>query len=197
MAAEKGNVDAQYRMGLIYEYGLLGHEQSDEEAFQFYKKSSKKNSGSMYRMARFYEKGAGSTKVDIKKAWDSYLISANKECGQAAYRVGNILEFGELGVTKDPFRSRCFYEVALRKGVVSAGFRLATLMELEFYKIKSSDHYRYNDLFREITKLYMEYIESGERLFAEECCVGLNKIIDNEIGRLTNLKKNIFMANNE
>ncbi len=87
-AAEKGDADSQFNIGLMYEQGI-GVSKNEVEAAAWYRKSAEQgNSNAQYNLAVLYENGRG-TKVDFAQALQWYRKAAAQ---------GDELAVGNLGM---------------------------------------------------------------------------------------------------
>lgn len=87
--AEKGDAEAQYKLGLHYADGR-GVTKDDKEAFKWFKKSAKKgNANGQFELGYLYETGRGVEK-DQKEATYWYKKAAEQGNTHAAFRLENV-----------------------------------------------------------------------------------------------------------
>ncbi|MDH4283979.1 MAG: sel1 repeat family protein [Gallionellaceae bacterium] len=87
--AEKGDAEAQYKLGLHYADGR-GVTQDHKEAFKWFKKSAKKgNANGQFELGYLYETGKGVEK-DQKEATYWYKKAAEQGNTHAAWRLDNV-----------------------------------------------------------------------------------------------------------
>lgn len=167
-SSDKGNPDAQWELGLLYEYG--NHVDKDEaKAFELYSRSADSgNPMGLYLVAHCYQHGIAvtedhaksdelyakslseltelapqediyvlnfigsayfwgdGTKVDRKKAFEYYLISAGKGNPETQCKVASCYERGQ-GTTRDKEEALKWYKAAAGQGYQEAIDALARL----------------------------------------------------------------------
>ena len=97
-AAEQGDADAQYYLGLCY-YRGEGIKQNYEDAVKWYRKAADQgNANAQYRLGYCYEHGEG-VPLDYEEAVKWYRKAAEQGYGDAQYKLGfcyeNTLEYDE------------------------------------------------------------------------------------------------------
>jgi uncharacterized protein len=98
-AAEKGDANSQFNVGLMYEQGI-GVGKDEKEAVAWYRKAAEQgNSNAQYNLAVLYENGRG-TKIDFAKALQWYRKAAIQGDELAVGNLGMLYVRGQ-GVTKD------------------------------------------------------------------------------------------------
>jgi len=126
--AGKGNVEAQFRIGLIYD---LGQEMPQDyiQAKQWYEKAA---SGGLadanYLLGGMYELGHG-VPLDYKKAVEYYEKAASKGQADAQLDLANIFFYGTEGIPKNYSRAAKWYEAAAQQGIVEAQKKIALMYE--------------------------------------------------------------------
>lgn len=133
--AEKGQVEAQYRLGTLYENGQ-GVEKSVEEAKKWYRKAAAQNHARARRRLEAIEgktSSPGSESVALK--W--YQDLADQGEPDAQYNLGFMYETG-FSVPKDDGKAAQWYERAAEKKNVPAQLRLG-LMYLAGSGVKQSE----------------------------------------------------------
>jgi TPR repeat protein len=125
--AQQGNLEAQQRLGSIYEFGL-GLPKDLKKADYWYRKavadsgSQVLNPSSMSSLGYLYSNGKGVQK-DYRQAEAWYQKAANQGDPYAQARLGNMYENG-LGVAKDYRQAEAWYRKAADQGNVIAKNRL-------------------------------------------------------------------------
>ncbi|HBV41378.1 MAG TPA: hypothetical protein DEB43_01870 [Desulfovibrio sp.] len=124
-AAELGNIDAKYHLGLLYYKGRFG--QGDEALkyaiYAFREAAAKDHAPSMYELATMYETGTGFSK-DMGQAVQLYRKSAHLGYAPAQLQVGLLYENGIL-VPKNETIAAAWYTKAAEQGFPTAQYLLA------------------------------------------------------------------------
>lgn len=116
--AERGDVDSQYRLGLIY-YNGDGVSQSNQKAFEWVMKSANKgNAKAQYVIGRMYHHGHGVNK-DIDEAIIWYTKSAKQGAAPVQYMLGLIYYHGNY-VGKDDTTAKYWFKKAADQGMNEA-----------------------------------------------------------------------------
>lgn len=98
-AADKGDANSQFNVGLMYEQGI-GVGKDEKEAVAWYRKAAEQgNSNAQYNLAVLYENGRG-TKVDFAKALQWYRKAAIQGDELAVGNLGMLYVRGQ-GVSED------------------------------------------------------------------------------------------------
>lgn len=126
-AADSGEMDGKYHLGLLYYKQKFGQgEEALKQAFYTFKEAvSKGHAPSMYELATMYEKGAGFPK-DMGQAVNLYRKSAHAGYAPAQTQVGLLYENGIL-VPKNETLAAAWYTKAAEQGFPSAQYLLAGL----------------------------------------------------------------------
>ncbi len=125
--ANKGNLRAQYGVGLCYEDGL-GVVQDYQKALDWYTRSAElDNSKAQYRLGVLYEFGRGTTQ-DYQTAVEWYTKSAEQEHSKAQYRLGICYKYGR-GVTQDYQKAIEWFTKSAEQGESNAQFALGQCCE--------------------------------------------------------------------
>lgn len=110
-AAEQGDSDAQYNLGLMYKSGK-GVRQDEKVAFKWYKKAAEQGVASaQYILGLMYHKGAG-VRQDERVAVKWYKKAAEQKHATAQYNLGVTYHNGERvrqdkSVAKEWFGKAC------------------------------------------------------------------------------------------
>ena len=124
-AAEAGNPQAQYVLGLTLEQGLKGEANKVEAAEWYAKAAAKGHTLAQMRLARMLYTGDGVAR-DVMGAARLYSEAASSGNAQAQYNYASLLESGS-GVEKNLVLAATLYESAARQGVAPAQVGLAML----------------------------------------------------------------------
>ena len=125
--AEKGDADAQFRLGVRYAEGN-GVQKDYYEAAKWYRKAAEQgNSDAQVNLGYCYEMGYGVEK-DYQKAFQLYTASAKQGEVVAQTNLGNCYAYGR-GVQQDYLTAVEWYEIAARKNHPKAFYLLGTMAE--------------------------------------------------------------------
>jgi tetratricopeptide (TPR) repeat protein len=110
IASEGGIVDAQFRLGNMYENGL-GVVKNYAKAMEYYQLAAdQKNVDAQFRLGNMYENGLGVVK-NYAKAMEYYRLAADQKNVDAQFKLGNMYDFGR-GVARDDVEAMRYYELA-------------------------------------------------------------------------------------
>ena len=125
--AKRGDAEAQFKVGRMYEKGL-GVKQDYNKAREYYEKAAAQNVGLAFvNLGYTYEKGLG-VKQDYNKACEYYEKAAAQNVGLAFVNLGYTYEKG-LGVKQDYNKAREYYEKAAAQNVGMAFNNLGYMYE--------------------------------------------------------------------
>lgn len=125
-AAEQGLADAQYNLGLMYNFGWGVTQKNSTKAAEWYLKAAEQgNALSQYILGRMYYTGQGITKNPTKAA-EWYLKAAKQGHIDAQLCLGELYEYG-IGVTQNLVKATEWYQKAAEQGSKQAKTRLDTL----------------------------------------------------------------------
>ena len=144
IAAEQGDVNAQYILGDAYK-----ERQDEEEAFKWYKISAEQgNTKAQYNLGWFYANGIG-VEQDEEEAIKWYKISAGQGNANAQYRLGYSYHWGE-GDKQNDEQADQWYKKAAEQGHANAQYNL-------------------NEMYVDLDKMYDEgtVVEQGESRASE------------------------------
>ena len=117
-AADLGNAEAQYSLGLCY-YKGKGVEKDFKQAVLWYRKSADQgNAEAQNHLGYCYENGYGVTK-DLEQAVSWYRKAANQDLVDAQFNLGVCYHNGE-GVTKDQKQAVEWLRKAAEQGLAEA-----------------------------------------------------------------------------
>lgn len=122
MAAEKGNMEAQYKLGVMYEGGF-GVTQDFATAYTWYQQAAQQGHGAAANnIGTMYEKGKG-VNTDPVEAIKWYRNAAAKGVAAANYNLGDAYLYG-TGVAKDRIKAIEYYRIAQSQGLEVATKKL-------------------------------------------------------------------------
>lgn len=124
--ADKGNVDAQRVLGMIYEKGNEKIDFNIEKSKGWYEKAAaQKDAYSQYLLGFIYE-----TKLDVsdrfEKAKEYYKQAAAQNHPKALTRLAHMHRDGLHGFSKDSLQAKKLYEQAAEQGDEEAQYSLGT-----------------------------------------------------------------------
>ncbi len=123
--AERGDAVAQLNVGLMYLKGQ-GVEQSDEKAFEWFKKSANgRNEQAQFNVGLMYHKGQG-VEQSYEKAFEWYKKSADNGNAQAQLNVGVMYRKGE-GVEQSDEKAFEWFKKSADNGNADAQFNVGVM----------------------------------------------------------------------
>ncbi len=127
-AAEQGNADAQYKLGLSYERGDRVEQNYVKAAHWYILASNRDNANAQFNLAQMYEKGLGVTK-NITEAVNLYRAAAKQGHSNAQTHYGICLRNG-MGIEKNESKAVKWFVKASEKGNAAAIYNLGVCFEL-------------------------------------------------------------------
>ena len=122
-AAEANNIEAQFQLGQLYEFGK-GVEQSFENAFMWYQKAAESGlATAQYNLGLLYEKGRG-TEQDYKEAAKWYQLASEQGDPWAMTNLAYLYSHGR-GVEHSDTIANNLYQEAAETGHFQAQYNLA------------------------------------------------------------------------
>ena len=126
--AEKGNVKAQFNLGLMYDSGM-GVSQDYKKALNWYRKAADQgHTKSQYNLGALYDNGI-SVSQDYKEAVDWYLKAAKQGHAKSQNNLANMLYDGR-GVMQSYEVAYAWYVLAAANGNANAKHNLEALESL-------------------------------------------------------------------
>ena len=123
--AEKGQLLAQYVVGLMYANGQ-GVPRDYAQAMKWHRKAADQGEAkAQFSVGLMYFKGLG-TKRDYAEAFKWYRRAADQGDPTAQYNLGAMYAKGEAG-TRDPVAAQMYYSLAAARGLKAAAAAKATL----------------------------------------------------------------------
>ena len=127
-AAEQGDANAQYSLGIFYEYGGYGVEMDEVEAIKWFRKSAKQNNAqAQFELGWCYATGSGVAK-DEAEAIKWLRKSAKQNNVDAQFELGRCFATG-YGVAKDNVEAKKWYRKAAEQGLPAAKAALEKLKQ--------------------------------------------------------------------
>jgi len=126
-AAESGDAEAQYRLGMLYGNGegvALDHVQAER---WFSLAARQGHEDALLNLAWLYANGAG-VETDEARARELYLMAAEHGSGKAQYIVATMYRYAQYGAERDTAKALYYYQLAAEKGIAAAQFALAKLL---------------------------------------------------------------------
>ncbi|MCF6765774.1 sel1 repeat family protein [Thiotrichales bacterium 19S3-7] len=134
--AKKGDTNAQYNLGYLYEHGL-GVKGNYQKAIYWYRTSIKGgNNTALFNLARMYEHGLG-VREDHQKAFQLYLKSAKLGYANSQLLLGSMYFLGK-GINKNYEKAYFWYEKAAHQNNILAQRNLG-LLYLDGIGVKKDD----------------------------------------------------------
>lgn len=166
-AALQGHSDAQYKLGLCYEYGDGIHADLEKAFYWFYQAAKKNHFYAYYKVGNFYERGKV-VEVNPTEAIKYYEgISREKANITARYRLGRYYEHGN-GVQKNIRKAMDWYAQSAHSGYFKACeafircYESYNVNNIEDNKNDEGDLYGDFDWFyKNITFILGRYYEEG------------------------------------
>lgn len=127
-AAEGGDADAQFRLGMKYDFGK-GVEQSDSKAAEWYHKAAEQgHSSAQFCLGLMYQSGQGVEQSDSMTA-EWYLKAAEQGLAAAQCNLGLMYEEGR-GVAQSDSKAVEWYRKSAAQGNPNAQCNLALMYDL-------------------------------------------------------------------
>lgn len=127
-AADKGNMLAQYSMGICYTYGYGGLKKDRQEAFEYFKKAADKGDAkAMTCVASAYKSGIG-TEMNRYSAFNNFLKAANLGEQDAMFEVALAYQNG-YGTDIDYAEAFKWYKKLAELGNTSAQNNLGAMYQ--------------------------------------------------------------------
>jgi len=124
-SAEKGDAQAQFNLGVMYDRGQ-GVAQNYVEAIKWYSKAADQNEvGAQFMLGRMHHEGRGIIQ-DYNKAAKWYQMAAEYGNDKAQYYLGTMHHIGE-GVSIDLKEAEKWYRLAANQGHNTAQYALSVL----------------------------------------------------------------------
>ena len=134
--AEKGHPVAMYKLGVIYEQGLIfelslgGTGANHEEAFKYYRMAAYKElPDAIFKTGEFYENGRGGVRKNEKEALKWYQLGAGKRHRPCQVKVALFYEDGRGGVKKDVDTALKLFLMNAARGDAASRFHAARIYE--------------------------------------------------------------------
>lgn len=124
-AAEKGDAEAQFNLGLMYDFGE-GVTKNESQAVKWYRKAAEQgNAYAQYNLGVSYTDGTGVAKDDCEAVkW--FRKAAEQGVVKAQYNLGWMYENG-CGVTQDESEAAKWYLKSAEQGYADAQYNLGNM----------------------------------------------------------------------
>ena len=127
-SAEKGNAEAQFRLGVIYGNGDEGIGIDQQKAMSWFKQAARQgHENALITMAWMYANGSG-VETDEPRARELYLLAADHGSAKAQYVVATMYRFAQYGAPKDLSKALHYYTESANRGFATAQFALGKLL---------------------------------------------------------------------
>ena len=126
-AAEQGNADAQYKLGLSYEYGDRVEQNYVKAAHWYILSSNRGNANAKFNLANMYENGLGVSR-NLREAADLYQSAAQQGHSNAQLSYALCLKNGR-GTEEDKYQAVKWFVKASEKGNAGAIYNLGLCFE--------------------------------------------------------------------
>ena len=124
-AADQGHVNAQFSLGVMYDFGL-GVAEDNAEAFKWYRKAADQGQvKAQFNLGMMYHFGEGVAE-DKAEAFKWYRKAADQGDADAQLSLGALYDFGE-GVAEDKAEAFKWYRKAADQGHADAQFNLGVM----------------------------------------------------------------------
>lgn len=125
--ADKGNADAQFKLGTLYG-NADGVPLDRDKAMNYFMAAAKQgHESAVITIAWMYATGSGVDQND-QKARELYLMAANHGSAKAQYVVATMYRFAQHGLDRDMAKALEFYMKAADQGLSSAQLALGKLL---------------------------------------------------------------------
>jgi len=124
--AERGDVQAQYALGMAYSKGEGVRQDYRKAVVLFSKAADKGHADARYELARHIFSGLG-TEEDKVKAKLLFLSAADDGSADAQYHVGTMFARGRSGLKKNYYKAAQWYDKAAAQGHAEAKAQLEKL----------------------------------------------------------------------
>jgi TPR repeat protein len=194
-AAEKGNLSAQFNLGINHLGGRYGAEKSPDEAIFWFRKAAEKGHvRSQYWLGHCYLNGNGVTS-DSSQAFKWFFKSAESGDMFAQLKVGICYANG-TGVNKDEVEAVKWYRLSARQGVSSAqanlGYCYFKGQGVEKDEIEAYAYWNLagatNSYARENLSVVEKTMTPEARLLAQQRTKKLKKEIEGKLETIEDLK---------
>ncbi|KAJ2390035.1 hypothetical protein H4S02_002067 [Coemansia sp. RSA 2611] len=124
-AARLGNIEAQYLLGYLFEFGEHGYPVDPTSSTHYYQLAAEQdNAKAQMALSGWYLSGGDGVPIDDRLAFDWGHRAAQQGLTRAMYAMGYYYEMG-IGCDKDIGRARDWYERAAAAGSEEAKERLS------------------------------------------------------------------------
>ena len=143
--SDNGNPAAMYKMGIIFDQGLVFLSANKDKAFRYYKMAA--DSGfpeAIFKVGEFYETGQGGCKINAQTALEWYRQGAELNSLPCLIKVGEFYEKGRGGVKQNLDIALSFYLQAAENGSAEAQYLLGQVYDKKSHiEITQDKQYEY------------------------------------------------------
>ncbi len=125
VAAERGDIDAQLKLGLMHGNGEGVPADQAQAARWFHKATEKLDPGAQFNVAVMYFEGKGLPR-DYGQAAYWFRKAAERGDAEAQFNLG-LMHDGGLGLAADPVEAARWYRLAAEQGLKAAQINLAVM----------------------------------------------------------------------
>ncbi len=104
--ARNGNVDAQYRVGRIYEKGYIGRRDNAKMVYWYRLAAAGNHGKAQYKLAVGYARGLAGLRRDEKRGAQYLIRSANNGYRRAMKVLARAYKAGKYGLPRDKGKAR-------------------------------------------------------------------------------------------
>lgn len=124
--AERGDVEAMYRLGALYERGIRARPDVDRAVRWYREAAARDHPGAQFRLGTIYQSGKAG-RVDLYEASLWYRAAAQQGMARAKHNLAALLVRGAGPVEADPQQAAALFREALAGGVEAAAMSLGLL----------------------------------------------------------------------
>lgn len=129
---QEGSAQAQYNLGVMYDYGE-GVEQNDEEAARWFRLAAEQGyANAQYNLGVSYSIGQG-VPENFAEAVDWFRLAAEQGLASAQYALGTMYDVGG-GVPQDYDEAIRWYRLAAEEGIALAQLHLGRMYAGETHR---------------------------------------------------------------
>jgi hypothetical protein len=152
--ADRGDANAQARLGYLYETGASGLAKDDREAARLYRLAADQgHAGARNNLGAFYKDGRGGLAKDDREALRLFRLSSDQGNAFGQLNLGVFYRDGRGGLAKDDQQAARLFKLAADQGNPNARVSLGVLYETGRGGLAKND--------REAARLYKLAVDQG------------------------------------
>ncbi len=129
-AASEGDANAQWKLGMLYLFGIEACPKSEEKAAYWLTLSACQGvAQAQFELGTMHLLGIGGLEQSNNEAGKWFSLSANQEFPAALFQMGEAFLNGKCGFSPSDEQAAKFFTLAAKKGVPQALFNLGVLYE--------------------------------------------------------------------